>query len=349
MQIRAIDICQFLEGELEGNPEVLVHKLAKIEMGEKGAISFLANSKYESYAYTCKSSVLLVGKEFEAKKPVAAVLIRVDDVYSSLSKLLKYFENQLYEDETDETISELAFIHPSAEIGDHVQIAPFVYIGAYAKIGDNSQLYAHAYIGDHVQVGRYNKIQSGAKICKACVLEDHVTIHPNAVIGSDGFGFAPQTDGSFKKIPQLGIVHLGKYVEVGAGTTIDRATLGKTIVEEGVKLDNLIQLGHNTTIGKNTVIAAQTGIAGSTKVGQNCMIGGQAGFVGHIHIADGTKVQAKSGVTRSIKKANQAIQGAPAMDYAHAMRMYVLMRNLPKLHKRINQLELELKTLKAEK
>lgn len=349
MQVRAIDICQILNGELEGDPNVLVHKPAKIEEGEPGAISFLANPKYEAFAYTCKSSVLLVSKDFQAKQALDLTLIRVDDVYSSLSKLLEHFGNQQQTKASADSISDLAFIHPSAEIGDNVIIDPFVYVGANSKVGEGTHLFAQAFVGEDVQIGVHNKIQSGAKICRGSILGDYVIIHPNAVIGSDGFGFAPQADGSFKKIPQLGIVHLGNHVEVGAGTTIDRATMGKTVLEDGVKLDNLIQMGHNTTVGKDTVIAAQAGIAGSTKIGKNCMIGGQAGFVGHIHIADGTKVQAKSGVAKSIKKPNQAIQGAPAMDYVQAMRMYVVMRNLPDLQKRINQLERELKALKGDK
>ncbi|MCH2042768.1 MAG: UDP-3-O-(3-hydroxymyristoyl)glucosamine N-acyltransferase [Saprospiraceae bacterium] len=349
MQVRAIDICQLLDGKLEGDPNVLVHKPAKIEEGEPGAISFLANPKYEGFAYTCKSSVLLVSKDFQAKQALDLTLIRVDDVYSSLSKLLEHFGNQQPATTSSNAISNLAFVHPSAEIGEHVTIDPFVYVGANSKIGAHTHLFAQAFVGDDVEIGMYNEIQSGAKICKGSILGNYVVIHPNAVIGSDGFGFAPQPDGSFKKIPQLGIVHLGNYVEIGAGTTIDRATIGKTVLEDGVKLDNLIQMGHNTTVGKDTVIAAQAGIAGSTKIGKNCMIGGQAGFVGHLHIADGTKVQAKSGVAKSIKKPNQAIQGAPAMDYVQAMRMYVIMRNLPDLQKRIELLEEELKELRQSK
>jgi UDP-3-O-[3-hydroxymyristoyl] glucosamine N-acyltransferase len=288
------------------------------------------------------SSVILVSKDFVPKEPVAATLIRVENVYASLTVLLEKFDEMMddsTEGEEEELISPFAFIHPDAEIGANVRIDAFAYIGKGVKIADDVLIQAHAFIGNDVSIGNESIIHCSAKILHGTIIGKRCTVHPGAVIGSDGFGFVPQEDGSFKKIPQLGIVELCDGVDVGANTVIDRATMGKTLIEKGVKLDNLIQIAHNVTIGKNTVIAAQAGIAGSTKIGQNCMIGGQVGIVGHIAIANGTKIQAQSGVNKAVKEENTALFGSPALLYNDFLRSNAVFKQLPELLKRVEKLE----------
>lgn len=341
MRVQAIDICRLLGGKLEGNPEVWVSHPAPIESGAPEAISFLGNLKYEDYAYTCQSSVLIVAHDFQPKKPISATLIRVENVYQSIGILLQHFQDA-QQSKAVAAISPQAFVHPEAKIGQNVSIEAFAYIGAGVQIGDNCRIYPHVFIDEQVAVGNDTTLYSGVKIYKNCKIGKNVLIHSNSVIGSDGFGFVPQPDGSYQKIPQLGIVEIGDGVEIGANTTIDRATMDKTLIANGVKIDNLVQIGHNVVIDEHTVIAAQAGIAGSTKIGKYCMIGGQAGFVGHITIADGTKVQAQSGVSKSIKTANTALQGSPALPYSDSLRVYAAMKNLPELQKRLEQLEKKL-------
>jgi UDP-3-O-[3-hydroxymyristoyl] glucosamine N-acyltransferase len=340
--MKASEIAKLIGGTIDGDPNAEVFKPAKIEEGVAGAISFLANEKYESYIYSCQSSVILVSKDFLPKETITSTLIRVENVYASLTVLLEKFgemtEENTEDDEAD-LISPYAFIHPDAEIGDGVRIDAFAYIGRGAKIADGVQLHTHAFIGNDVNIGLGTIIHCGAKILHGTVIGKNCTVHPGAVIGSDGFGFAPQEDGSFKKIPQLGIVELCDGVDVGANTVIDRATMGKTLIEKGVKLDNLIQIAHNVTIGENTVIAAQAGIAGSTKIGQNCMIGGQVGIVGHIAIANGTKIQAQSGVNKAVKEENTALFGSPALLYNDFLRANAVFKQLPELLKRVERLE----------
>jgi UDP-3-O-[3-hydroxymyristoyl] glucosamine N-acyltransferase len=339
--MKASEIAILIGGKVEGDPNTTVYKPAKIEEGEAGAISFLANPKYEEFIYDCRSSVILVANDFQPKQPIESTLIRVENVYAALTILLEKFGETAQEnDEDDEDlISPYAFIHPEAEIAENVRIDAFAYIGKGVKIAANVQIQAQAFIGNDVYIGAETIIHSGAKILHGSIIGKNCTIYPGAVIGSDGFGYVPQEDGSFKKIPQLGIVELCDGVDVGANTVIDRATMGKTLIEKGVKLDNLIQIAHNVTIGENTVIAAQAGIAGSTKIGQNCMIGGQVGIVGHIAIANGTKIQAQSGVNKAVKEENTALFGSPALLYNDFLRANAVFKQLPELLKRVERLE----------
>lgn len=339
MQLSVRKLAQLLDGSIEGDPEVLVDRPSKIEEGEPGSISFLGNPKYESYVYETKASVLLVSRDFEPKKPISATLIRVDNVYDAISSLLEQFGPQI-EDKGHH--AENAVIHASATIGKDTTISEFCVISQNAKIGNNCQIHAQVFIGKEVVIGNNVTLYPGVKILHACQIGDHCIIHSNVVIGSDGFGFVPQEDGAYKKIAHVGKVIVENQVEIGANTTIDRATMGATIIREGVKLDNLIQVGHNVEIGENSVIAAQAGIAGSTKIGKNCRIGGQVGFVGHIQVADGTQIQAQSGVASAIEKPNTALFGSPAIGYRDYIKSYAIFRKLPELYKRLFRLEKQL-------
>jgi UDP-3-O-[3-hydroxymyristoyl] glucosamine N-acyltransferase len=341
--MKASEIALLIGGKVEGDPNTMVYKPAKIDEGETGSISFLANPKYEEFIYDCRSSVILVSNDFQPKKPLETTLIRVDNVYAALTILLEKFGEtaQDNDEDDDDLISPYAFIHPEAEIGEAVRIDAFAYIAKGVKISDGVQIYPHAYIGNDVVIGKNSIIHSGVKVYHNCIVGNSCVLNASAVIGSDGFGFAPQEDGSFKKIPQLGIVELCDGVDVGANTVIDRATMGKTLIEKGVKLDNLIQIAHNVSIGENTVIAAQAGIAGSTKIGQNCMIGGQVGIVGHIAIANGTKIQAQSGINKAVKEENTALFGSPALLYNDFLRANSVFKQLPELLKRVERLEKE--------
>ncbi len=347
MQVTAQQICDLLGGQIVGDGQVLVSGPAKIEEGQKGAISFLGNMKYEHYIYDCPSSVILVSKDFEPQKPLTSTLIKVDDVYSSLGILLQHF-NEALQDNSPNYISEQAYIDGTAQIGENAQIDALAYIAKGVKIGKNVRIYPQVYIGENVEIGDDVTLYAGVKIYHHCKIGNQVVIHSNAVIGSDGFGFAPQADGSYQKIPQLGNVILQDAVEVGANTVIDRATMNSTLIEEGVKLDNLIQIAHNVSIGKNTVVASQVGVAGSTHIGESCMIGGQVGFAGHLKIANRTKIQAQSGLAQSVKKENTALWGSPAMDYKKYFRAAVVFKHLPELQKQVYSLQKELKKLKGE-
>ncbi len=329
---------------IEGEADVAVHAPSKIEEATAGTISFIASSKYYPYAYTTKASVLLVSKEFEPTQPVAATLIKVDDVYASLATLLDHYNAMK---QTTGGVSTQASIHPSATVGADATIGHYSIVEADVRIGNNCTIYPQVYIGKGVQIGDDVTLYPGTKIYHGCVVGNRVILHANVIIGSDGFGFAPQKDGSFKKIPQIGNVILEDDVEVGSNTVIDRATMGSTIIRQGVKLDNLIQIAHNVEIGAHTVIAAQAGIAGSTQIGKHCQIGGQAGFVGHIKVADGTKVQAQSGVAAAVKEAGTAIYGSPALAYSNYLRSYAGFKNLPDLVRKIAQLEKKVKLLEG--
>jgi UDP-3-O-[3-hydroxymyristoyl] glucosamine N-acyltransferase len=342
MQISAKELGLLLNGVVEGDASVEVSGPSKIEDGTKGTISFLANPKYEKYAYTTKSSILLVSMDFKPEKPLVPTLIRVDNVYDSVAQLLNKFGDDIPQ---IAGISEEAFIHEKATISENVSVGNFSYIEKGAKVGAGSKIYPQVYIGENVTVGENVTLFPGVKIFYNCTIGDNCMLHANVVIGSDGFGFAPTNDGSYNKIPQLGNVVLEDNVEIGANTVIDRATMGSTVLRQGAKLDNLIQIAHNVEIGESTVIAAQAGIAGSTKIGKNAMIGGQAGIVGHVDIADGTKVQAQSGINRSIKKPDSALYGSPALDYNNYLRSYAVFRRLPELQQRINELEKQLAEL----
>jgi UDP-3-O-[3-hydroxymyristoyl] glucosamine N-acyltransferase len=316
---------------------VEVWKPARIEEGEEGSISFLSNPKYTDYAYTSKSSVLLVGREFIQEKPISATLIRVENVPLAVSFLMEKFQEQSAK--APSIIDKQASLATDVVTGENVSVGAFSYIGAGTKIGKNSRIYPQVFIDENVEIGENVTLYAGVKIFKDCKIGNNAVIHAGTVIGSDGFGFAPQADGTYKKIPQLGNVVIGNDVEIGANTVIDRAVMGSTVIADGVKLDNLIQVAHNVYIGENTVIAAQAGIAGSTKLGKNCMIGGQAGFVGHIQIADKVKVQAQSGVASSIPEEGKAVYGSPALPYKDYLRAYALFKNFPDLEKRLRALE----------
>ena len=336
MQITAKKLSEVLNGTLEGDPNVLVHGPSKIEEGEPGTISFLGNPKYESYAYTTASSVLLVSKDFVPTQEIKATIIRVNDVYASIASLLEQFGA---DNKKSTGVDKNAFIHASAKLGNDISIGKFSVIEENTVIGEGTRIYSQVFIDVNVRIGENVIIYPGVKIFKDCIVGNNCVIHANAVIGSDGFGFAPQSDGQYKKVPQIGNVLIEDNVEIGANTVIDRATMGSTIIRSGVKLDNLIQIAHNVEIDENTVIAAQAGIAGSTKVGKGVQIGGQVGLVGHIQIADGTKIQAQSGVNKSIKQKDTAIYGSPALAYNDFLRAYAVYRRLPDLLKRLEALE----------
>jgi UDP-3-O-[3-hydroxymyristoyl] glucosamine N-acyltransferase len=343
MEFTAETIAGFLKGEIEGNPDIKVNTVAKIEEGFAGALSFLANPKYEQYIYSTKSSVVLVNKSFVPSSPIGATLIKVENAYEAFASLLRLVDQARPK---KKGIHPTAIIEISAKIGNEVYIGPYTYIGENCIIGDGCSIYPQVYIGDGSRLGANTTIYPGVKIYHECQIGEGCIIHSGTVIGSDGFGFAPQSENEFMKIPQLGNVVLEDHVEIGANVTIDRATMGSTVIRKGVKLDNLIQIGHNVEVGENTVMAALTGISGSTKVGKNCMFGGQIGLAGHIKIANGTKIGAQAGVISDIKDENTAIIGSPAIDIKNFMRSSILFKKLPELSKKIDVLEKELESLK---
>jgi len=343
MEFTAATIAGFLKGEIEGDPGTVVNTIAKIEEGHQGALSFLANPKYEHYIYTTKSSIVLVNKSFVASSEIGATLIRVDNAYDAFASLLRLVDQAR---PRKKGIHPTAVIEPTSKIGEGVYIGPFTYIGENCVIGDNCSIYPHASIGDKTMIGNNCTIYAGVKIYHECVIGEGCTIHAGSVIGSDGFGFAPQSENEFMKIPQLGNVVLEDHVEIGANVAIDRATIGSTVIHKGVKIDNLIQIGHNVEVGENTVMAGQTGIAGSTKVGKNCMFAGQVGIAGHLKIADGTKIGAKAGIAGDIKEENSVVLGSPAMEYKQFLRSSVIFRKLPELKAKVDNLEKEVESLK---
>jgi UDP-3-O-[3-hydroxymyristoyl] glucosamine N-acyltransferase len=343
MEFTASVIAGFLKGEIEGDPEAKVNTIAKIEEGHEGALSFLANPKYEHYIYTTGSSVVLVNKTFMPSQKVSATLIRVDNAYESFASLLRLVD-QARPRKTG--IHPTAVIESTAKIGSDIYIGPYAYIGENAVIGDACSIYPHVYVGDNTRVGKNCIIFPGVTVYHECVLGENCIVHAGSVIGSDGFGFAPQSDNEYLKIPQLGNVILEDNVEIGANVTVDRATMGSTIIRSGVKLDNLIQIGHNVEVGENTVMAALCGISGSTKLGKNCMVGGQVGFAGHIKIADGTRIGAQAGILGDIKEENTAIIGSPAFDIKQFMKSTVLFKRLPEMKTRIDRIEKEVESLK---
>lgn len=335
MVFTASQIAGILEGEVEGNPDISVHKLAKIEEGDKGALTFLANPKYTPFIYTTKASVTIVNKDFIPEKEIETTLIKVDDAYESFSKLLEYYDKVK---KAKVGVEKPVYISESSTYGEGIYLGAFSYIGDNVSIGNNVKIYPNAYIGDNVHIADNVVIFSGAKVYSETIIGKNCVIQSGAIVGSDGFGFAPNKAGEFTKIPQTGNVILEDDVDVGAGTTIDRATMGSTILRKGVKLDNQIQIAHNVEIGEHTVIAAQTGVAGSTKIGKRCMIGGQVGIVGHITIGDNVRIQAQSGIGRSVKD-NEILQGSPALNYGDYNKSYVHFKNLPKIVNQINKLE----------
>lgn len=342
MTFSAAQIAQLVQGKTEGDAGVSVSSFGKIEEAKAGQLAFLANPKYEEYLYTTGASVILVSDQLSLKQPVGATLIRVPDPYKAFATLLTTYQNMMAQKKAGR--EEPSYVSGTATLGENVYIGAFAYIGQGVKVGNNVQLYPNVFLGDNVVIGDNCVIHPGVVIYHHCVLGKNVIVHAGSVIGSDGFGFAPNADGSFQKIPQIGNVVVEDNVEIGANATIDRATMGSTLIKAGAKLDNLIQIAHNVEVGHSTVIAAQSGVSGSTKIGNGVMIGGQVGIVGHIQIGDGARINAQSGVSKSIEP-KKAVTGSPAFDYTSALRSQAVARNLPDLEKRVKELEKKLAEL----
>jgi len=336
MKFTAQQIADALNGTIAGNPAIEVSSLSKIEEGKKGSLTFLANPKYTQYIYNTEASIVIVNDDFSPEKEIDATIIRVKDAYSAFAKLLELYQQSKPK---RSGISDKASIAASAKIGKDVYIGEFVSIGEHAVIDDQAMIYPHTSIGAQCRIGKSTSLFAGVKIYDECVVGNECTIHAGSVIGADGFGFAPQDDNAYNKVPQIGNVIIEDRVEIGANTTIDRATIGSTVIRKGAKIDNLIQIAHNVEIGENTVIAAQTGISGSTKIGKNCMIGGQVGIIGHLSIADGVKIAAQAGIGKSINEENSIVEGSPAFNIRDYQRSYVHFRRLDTIVKRLNELE----------
>lgn len=337
MNVTVKQLNSYINGKVEGDEDIVIKEFSPIEEADEGSITFLANPTYQSHLAQTRASAILVNKDLSLDElPSNAALIYVDDVYSTLSFLMEKFQQN---DTDKEGIESPSFQHESARIGEHVFLGAFSYVGENVEIGDHVKVYPHAVIQDNCKIGANTTIYSGARIYQGSEIGKHAIIHAGAVIGSDGFGFAHQHNGAYKKMPQTGNVVIKDHVEIGANTTVDRATMRSTVIHRGVKLDNLIQVAHNVEIGENTAIAAQVGISGSTKIGRNCVIGGQVGIVGHISIADGSHIGAQSGVSTSIKEPNQQWFGAPAIKAKEARKSSVLFRKLPELNNRLKSLE----------
>jgi len=346
MQFTAAQIATIVQGRIDGDPQAVVSKVSKIEEATDGSLSFVANPKYEEYLYSSRASVIIVNDTLQLNAPVNATLIRVKDAYMSFASLLEKY-NEIISRTSKNGIEQPSFVAASAKIGKDVYIGALAYVGENVVIQDNVKIFPGCYIGDNVTIGEDTVLFAGVKIYHDCVLGNSVVVHSGTIVGGDGFGFAPLKDGSYKKIPQIGNVIIEDKVEIGANTTIDRATMGSTYIRKGVKLDNLIQIAHNVEIGENTVIAAQTGVSGSTKIGKNCIIGGQVGIVGHIHIADGTRINAQSGLSKSVTENNAALNGSPAFDYKSSLKSQAIFRNLPDLNQRVIKLEEMIEQLTA--
>ncbi len=337
MKFTVKQIATLLEGEVAGNDTLAITGLAKIEEGKPGDISFLSNLKYEPHLYTTQASAVIVDHSFQPKKPVLSALIFVENSYSAFTRLLEEYYKQLSFARVG--VEQPSYVGDGSQLGEQIYRGAFSYIGQNCQIGRNVKIYPHAYIGNNVCIGDNTIIHPGARILDNCIVGQFCVVHPNAVVGSEGFGFAPQPDGTYKTIPQLGNVILEDFVNVGSGTTIDCATMGSTYIRTGAKLDNLIQIGHNVDIGRNTVIAAQTGISGSTKIGENCVIAGQVGFAGHLTIANGTKVGAQSGVGKNVVEEGTSLNSSPAFGLKESMRSLAIFRKLPALEQRLSNLE----------
>ena len=343
MKFTAAQIAEYLHGTVEGDSNAVVHTFNKIEEGKPGGISFLANPKYTSYIYTTQASIVLVNKDFVPEQPIAATLVRVDDAYAALAQLMQMVVKYRPRKTKIERKTKIA---RSAKLGSGLYIGSFTYISDNVTVGDDTQIYPQVYLGENVKVGRNCILYPGVKVYHDCEIGNNCILHAGVVIGADGFGFAPQSDGSYEKIPQMGNVVLEDNVEICANTTVDRATMGSTRIHKGVKLDNLIQVAHNVEIGENTVIAAQTGVAGSTKVGSHCVIAGQVGIAGHLHIPDKTTVAAQTGIIADVKDNSQPLFGSPALPIRQFQRAYVFFRKLPELYQQLQQCLRELDELK---
>ena len=336
MNFTAALIAEFLKGSVEGNPEATVSDISKIEEGKPGTLSFLANPKYEKFIYDTQSSIIIVNADFQPQKKISATLVRVKNAYESFAALLRLYDQSKPK---KSGVSKMAVISDTASLGKELYVGEFTVVSENVSIGDGVQLYPQVYVGDHVKIGEGTILHPGVKVYEGCEIGAHCVIHAGAIIGGDGFGFAPNQDNNYEKIPQVGKVIIEDHVEIGANTTVARATMGATILRKGVKLDNLVMIAHNVEIDQNTVIAAQSGISGSTRVGKNCMFGGQVGLIGHINIASGVKIAAQSGITKDIKEEGIVIQGSPAFEFGPYQRSYLLFRNLPKIREQINELE----------
>lgn len=343
MKFTATQIAELLNGEIDGNPEIEVFKLSKIEEGEEGGLTFLSNEKYTPYIYETKASIAIVNKSFVPEKTITPTLIKVDDAYKAFSVLLAFY-NEVKNNKSG--VEQPSFISENVKLGINIYVGAFAYIGNNVTIGDDVKIYPHCYVGDNSIIAAGTTLYSGVKVYSETVIGKNCKIHSGVVIGADGFGFAPDESGEYTAIPQIGNVIIEDNVDIGANTTIDRATLGSTIVRKGVKLDNLIQIAHNVEVDCNTVIAAQSGVAGSTKVGKNCMVGGQVAISGHLKIANHVKIQGKSGVTKNIKE-NETIKGIPAYDALNWNKSYVHFKNLSIYVDKIAQLEEDIKALKG--
>jgi UDP-3-O-[3-hydroxymyristoyl] glucosamine N-acyltransferase len=342
MKVTAKMVAEFTRGELIGNAEEVITDVSKIEEGRKGTLAFLANPKYEKYLYTTEASVVLVSKEFQVNDILQTTIIKVDNAYDAFTSLLELYAKMT---EDKKGIEQPCFIDPTAKIGENVYIGAFAYVGPGAVIGNNVKLYPQTFIGDYTQVMENSVLYSGVKVYHGCYIGRNCTLHSGVVIGGDGFGFVQQPNQQYRKIPQVGNVILEDNVEIGSNTTIDRATMGSTIIRKGVKFDNLIQIGHNVEVGENTAIVSQAGIAGSTKVGSNCQIGGQVGLAGHLKIGDNVKIGAQSGVTNDLKDGDTVL-GSPSLDVTRQVRAMIVYKSLPEMSKKIAELERLVKELK---
>jgi UDP-3-O-[3-hydroxymyristoyl] glucosamine N-acyltransferase len=345
MDFKVTEIAKFLNGEIIGNENISVSNVSKIEEGKPGTLAFLANMKYENFIYTTSASVVLVNKNFVPKEKINATLIKVDDAYQAFASLLDLYTQAMAAVKTG--IEQPSFIDESATVGQNIYLGAFAYIGKNAKVGNNCKIYPQVYIGDNVTIGNDCIIYAGVKIYSDSLIGNRCILHSGVVIGSDGFGFAPLEDGTYKKIAQIGNAILEDNVEIGANTTIDCGTMGSTIIRKGAKIDNLVQIAHNCEIGESTVMAAQTGLAGTSKVGKNCKFGGQVGLAGHLTIGDNVFIGAQSGVAKSVDS-NQVLLGSPAIDIKDAIRAITVYKNLPKLRNEVNQIQKEIKNIKAQ-
>ena len=344
MKFTATQIAELLSGKVEGNPNAEVWNVAKIEEGAPGMLSFLANPKYTHYIYETQSSVVIVNDDFVPTAPIKATLIRVPDAYASFAKLLAFYDQM---SQNKQGSSSMAFVSSTAKCGENVYIGEFAFVGENAKIGNNVKVYPQVYVGDNCVVGDNTVLYPGVKLYRNTIVGQNCILHAGVVIGADGFGFAPQADGHYEKIPQVGNVVIEDNVEIGANTTIDRSTMGSTRIHKGVKLDNLIHLAHNVEIGENSALAAQVGVSGSTRLGKNCMVGGQSGFVGHINIADGSQFGGQSGIMGSIKEENQAFMGTPIQPLRQYLVSNARFRHIDEMARKLDALEKELAELKT--
>lgn len=347
MNFSAAQIALLVNGVVEGDASASVSSFGKIEEAQQGQLAFLANPKYEDYLYTTQASIVLLAKDYQLKQPIAASIIRVDDAYSAFATLLAKYQEIASQQLVG--IQQPSYISSSATMGSNCYVAAFAYIGNNVAIGNDVKIHSGVVVSNNVTIGNNVVLHAGVKIYTDCVVGNNIVIHAGTVIGADGFGFAPQADGSYSKVPQLGNVVIEDNVEIGANSTIDRATIGSTLIKQGAKIDNLVQIAHNVEVGNNTVIAAQAGISGSAKLGSNIMVGGQAGFAGHITVANGTKVGGQSGITKSITTENTSVNGTPAFDYKASLRSMAISKNLPELEKRVQELEKLIQELMMER